>query len=94
MSHSGTTRGGADSAFSRNGTTSPFGKLDDWLERTRIESSVKGKFVEKTTALGKPYAEAVRDFARVVALGPDEAARMYGDGVLKVVRLIVQKTDR
>lgn len=80
-------------AFSRTGTTSPFGKLGDWIERTRIEGVIKEKFVEKATAAGKPYAEAVRDIVRVVALGEDEAARMYGEGVLKVVRMIGGKSD-
>lgn len=80
-------------AFSRTGTTSPFGKLGDWIERTRIEGVIKEKFVEKATAAGKPYSEAVRDIVRVVALGEAEAARMYGDGVLKVVRMIGGKSD-
>lgn len=80
--------------FSRNGTTSPYGKLDDWLEgRVRIESVIKGKFAEKASSVDKPAAEAVRDIVRVVALGPDQAARMYGEGVLKVWKLIVGKSD-
>jgi hypothetical protein len=79
--------------FSRSGFTSPYGKLDGWLERQRIESSIKDKFTQRAASVGKPRAEALRDLARVIALGPDEAARMYGEGVLKVVRLIVDKSD-
>lgn len=82
-----------NSAFSRTGNTSPYGKLDAWLERQRIESAIKDLFAARTTSIGKPAAEAVRDFARIVALGPQEAARMYGESVLKVMRLIVEKSD-
>lgn len=78
---------------SRSGFTSPYGKLDNWIERTRVESSVKEGFKAAAASVGKPEAEALRDLVRVVALGPVMAARMYGEGVLKVVRLIGTKTD-
>lgn len=80
-------------AFSRTGTTSPYGKLDAWIERQRIESDIKDKFAQRATSIDKPAAEAVRDLVRIVALGPDTAARMYGEGVLKVMFLIVGKSD-
>lgn len=79
---------------SRNGITSPLGKKTEWLERTRIEGEAKRLFVEKAAAVGKGQAEALRDVAYVVAFGPEQAARMYGDGVLKVARLIVGMTDK
>ncbi len=78
---------------SRGGNTSPFGKLDDFLERQRIEGDIKRKLTARAASIGKPRAEVIRDFARVAALGPDTAARLYGVGVLKVVRLVVGKTD-
>jgi len=88
-------------AFSRTGTTSPFGKLDDWLERTRIESAITEKFVERASAAfqaagfaRKPKAEVVRDIVRVVALWPDEAERMYGEGVRVVVQMINGMSDK
>jgi hypothetical protein len=77
--------------FSRTGFTSPYGKLAGRLEATRIEPEIKDLFVGACTANGVPHAEAVRDFARIVALGPDRAARMYGEGVLRVVRMVVGK---
>lgn len=87
-------------AFSRTGTTSPFGKLGDWIERTRIEGVIKDRFEARVAAAcaqagfaGKPAAEAVRDMVRVAALGPDEAKRMYGEGVLVVARMIGGKSD-
>lgn len=87
-------------AFARTGTTSPFGKLDDWLERARIEGVIKDRFEARVAAAcaragyaGKPAAEAVRDMVRVAALGPDEAKRMYGEGVLVVARMIGGMSD-
>lgn len=87
-------------AFSRNGTTSPFGKLDGWLERARIEGVIKDRFEARVAAAcaqagfaGKPAAEAVRDLVRVAALGPDMAKRMYGEGVLVVARTLVEMSD-
>lgn len=89
-----------DSAFSRSGVTSPFGKLDGWLERSRIEGVIKDRFELRLAAAfaqaglaRKPSAEAVRDMVRVAALGPDEARRMYGEGVLVVVRMIGGMSD-
>ncbi len=83
-------------AFSRTGTTSPFGKLDD----SRIESEIKDRFEARVAAAfaragyaRKPAAEAVRDMVRVAALGPDEARRMYGEGVLVVARMIGGMSD-
>lgn len=81
-------------SFARTGATSPYGKLDDWIERIRIEGFIKDEFVRKTTAAGKPSGEVVRDFARVVVLGPDEARRMYGESVLVSVRLIGGMSDK
>lgn len=81
--------------FARTGFTSPLGKLDDRVEGSRIESEIKQRFAERVTEAfkqagfaSKPPAEAVRDFMRVVALGPDMAKRMYGEGVLVVVKTI------
>ncbi len=88
-------------AFSRSGVTSPFGKLDDWLERTRIESQIKEQFAARArgafAAAGyasKPTAEAVRDLVRVIALGPDMAKRMYGEGVLTVAKMLDGMSDK
>lgn len=80
--------------FSRNGVTSPFGKLDDMLNGARIESAVKEQFSKKRAALTrKPDAEVIRDFVRVAALGREQAVRMYGEGVLVVVQMIGGMTN-
>lgn len=74
---------------SRNGSTGPFGKLDDQLDGARVEGEVRRRFNRKRCALtAKPEAEVIRDFVRIAALGRDEAVRMYGEGVLVVVRMI------
>lgn len=90
-----------DAGFSRTGSTSPFGKFDDWLERTRIEGYIKEQFTSKAAAAaaaagvaGKPAAEFVRDMVRVAALGPHEARRMYGDGVLVVWKMMSGTSDK
>ena len=81
--------------FSRTGFTSPYGKLDGWLPEGRIESAIRERFETRVAQAcaragmaGKPAAEALRDIVRVAALGPDIAARMYGEGVLVVVKTI------
>lgn len=86
--------------FSRTGSTSPFGKLDGWLERTRIETEIKDRFEQRISEAfakagyaGRPAAEVVRDMVRVAALGPDMAARMYGQGVLVVFKTIGRMSD-
>jgi hypothetical protein len=81
--------------LARTGVTSPFGKLDGRLERTRIESFVKDEFSRrKRTLTNKPDAEVIRDFVRVAALGREEAVRVYGDSVLVVVRLVEGTSDK
>ncbi len=80
--------------FSRNGFTSPLGKLTAWTPgRQRIEPEVADRFAARAAQAGKPAAEVVRDLIRVAALGPEQASRMYGEGVLKVVRLIAGMSD-
>lgn len=81
-------------AFSRTGTTSPFGKLDDRVEAFKIESEVKARFAERAAAAKKPPTEFLRDVMRVVAFGPEEVKRMHGDGVDLVVRNIGGKLDK
>lgn len=74
---------------SRNGSTSPLGKLGDSLKGSRIEGEIRDRFNRKRAAITKkPEAEVVRDFVRVAALGRDEAVRMYGEGVLVVFRML------
>lgn len=80
-------------AFSRTGVTSPFGKLDAWLERTRIEGVVKEEFEKKAAAVGKPAGEFLRDIVRVVAMGSDQVKRVHGEHIDVVVRMIGGKTD-
>lgn len=75
-------------AFSRSGTTSPFGKLDDRIEAFKIESEVKTKFAARAAAARKPPTEFLRDVMRVVAFGPDEVKRMHEEGVDVVVSII------
>lgn len=80
--------------FARTGDVSPFGKLDDNFDGGRIESVIKEEFNKKRAALtNKPEAAVVRDFMRIVALGPEEAARVYGESVLVVRRLIGAMSD-
>ncbi len=79
--------------FSRTGTTSPFGKLDDRIEAFKIESEVKARFAARAAQAKKPPTEFLRDVMRVVAFGPDEVKRMHGDGVDVVVRSIGGKLD-
>lgn len=79
---------------SRSGVTSPFGKLDDKLDGSRIESSVRQRFNRRRCALTpKPEAEVIRDFVRIAALGKEQAVRMYGESVLVVVRMIEGMPD-
>jgi hypothetical protein len=87
-------------SFARTGFTSPLGKLDDKLPDGRVESVVIEKFTQRVADAcaqagfqAKPAAEAVRDMVRVVALGPDMAKRMYGEGVLVVLKTIVGMSD-
>lgn len=77
---------------SRNGTTSPLGKLDDRIEAFKIESVVKARFEAKAAECGKPSAEFLREIMRVIAFGPDEVKRMHSDGVDRVVRLLGGKS--
>lgn len=74
-------------AFSRSGSTSPFGKLDDRIEAFRIESAVKAAFAKRAAEAGKPEAEFLRDVIRVVAWGPEAVKRLRE----QEVDLVVQK---
>lgn len=77
---------------SRNGITSPLGKKTARLEPPRIEPVMKERFRALAASCGKSEAEAIRDLAYVVVLGPIEAARVYGEGVVKVFNVVVGKT--
>jgi hypothetical protein len=79
-------------AFSRNCTTSPFGKLDDFVDGFRVESSVKEKFAQCAAELDKNPTEFLRDVMRVVAFGPDTVKRMHSQQVDRVVEMLGRKS--
>lgn len=74
-----------DVAFARNGTTSPFGKLDS-LVAFRVESNLLDGFSRKAASLDKGVAELLRDLMRISVYGRDE--------VLKVHRVQIEKVSR
>lgn len=76
-------------AFSRNGSTSVFGKLDDRIESFRIESIVKSAFAQVASQkFGMPAVEFARFVMRIIAFGPAQVKRMHSHQVDEVVKLL------
>lgn len=71
---------------SRGGATSPWGKLDGWMDGFRVEKSVKEAFARKAAAMTPPRgsAELLRDCMRVVAFGAEEVKRLRAQDVEQV----------
>lgn len=70
--------------FSRQGRTSPFGKLDDRMETYPVESLVKVKVLELATELGLPMAEFQREVQRILAFGPEHMKKVHGERIAKI----------
>lgn len=73
--------------FSRNGSTSPFGKLDH-LVSFRESSEVIDAFEKKAAAMGKPASELLRIAYRMVALGPDTVKKLHAAPLEKVEQML------
>lgn len=80
---------------SRGGSTSPFGKLDDWMDGFRVERSVKEAFARKAAQLSPPRgsAELLREIMRVVAFGPEEVKKVHCADVDAVARMLGGKSN-
>lgn len=79
---------------SRNGCTSPLGKLAASVPGFRVEPSVKEKFDAHAAALGKPASELLRDIYRIVALGADEVKRVHAGSIDAVSGMLVGMQDK
>ena len=74
-------------AFSRTGSTSPFGKLDDELPKQKISSVTKAALQQLAAESGLPLAEFLRIKFDVMAFGADEVKRLHGAHIDRVVRI-------
>lgn len=75
-------------AFSRNGHTSPMGKLDETVGGFRVQSIVRARFLQRCAALGVCESELIRDIYTYIALGEEESYRLAQERVNVVKRML------
>lgn len=75
---------------SRGASTSPFGKLDGWMDGFRVERSVKAAFARKAASMTPPVgsAELLRKCMRVIAFGPEYVKSMHDADVDRVAGML------
>ena len=71
-------------AFSRNGSTSPLGKLDGELPKQRISSQTLAELQRQAAEHGMPLAEFVRLLLDLRAFGADTLKKMHQERVDRV----------
>lgn len=72
-------------AFSRNGTTSPLGKLDAELPKQRISGVTLGALQRLASESEMTLAEFIRMVLDARAHGVDAIKKMHGDRIEQVV---------
>ncbi|OGT57551.1 MAG: hypothetical protein A3E01_08415 [Gammaproteobacteria bacterium RIFCSPHIGHO2_12_FULL_63_22] len=73
-----------DPAFSRNGSTSPFGKLTEQIPAIRLSGETKAALEHEARRVGLPLQEFVRELLVVRAHGEDTVKMMYARRVVVV----------
>lgn len=79
---------------SRGAATSPWGKLDAWMDGFRVEAIVKQEFRRRAAQMNKGPSELLRECMRLVAFGPEEVKRMQDAGVNELAGLLGQMFDK
>lgn len=82
---------------SRGAASSPWGKIDGWMDGFRVEKVVKEAFARKGASIGMGSAELLRECMRHVAFGSDEVRRVRaqaGDQVAGMLAGMLGRNDR
>jgi hypothetical protein len=70
-----------DSAATRSGRSNPFGKLDDEIQKFRIDSLTKASAAQLATAEDMTLQEWVRELIRIRVHGRETVKKLLADRI-------------
>lgn len=83
--------GSNDPAFSRNGTTSPLGKLTEQIPAFKIDGETKELLEQQAKSAGLCLHEFVRELLMIRARGLDTMQRLYAERLSVVSGKVEEK---